>query len=169
MTKRKGQLGYQLCHYIFPRSNIRDARTPGGFGARREELTGLVSEVNQESTDNGLVDLYVSSRSDRPIPATYPVGDPQCLSVGGLGALQRLLDSAQRLGVEGLGGSDDNLEFTTVSSDERVEVGEDLLGGTETAVLGEDGEEVEEDGGGGGWDKAGKSLDSVGGGEGGVF
>lgn len=100
---------------------------------------------------------------------THSVGDSEGLAISSLGALQGLLDAAQRLGVEGLGGSDNNLEFTTVSSDERVEVGENLLGGTETTVLGEDGEEVEEDWGGRRWDKAGKSLGSVGSGKGGVF
>ena len=100
---------------------------------------------------------------------THSVGHSQRLTLSSLRALQRLLDPAERLGVQGLGRGDNDLEFASVSSDERVEIGEDLLGRGESAVLGEDGEEVEEDGGGGGWDKAGKSLDSVGGGEGGVF
>jgi hypothetical protein len=101
--------------------------------------------------------------------ATYPVGDLERLALGSLSALQRLLDSAQRLGVEGLGRGDDDLELAPVGSDQRVEVGKDPLGGTESTVLGEDIEEVEQDRGRALREESVESFRSVRGGECGVF
>lgn len=100
---------------------------------------------------------------------TYPVGHLERLALGSLSALQRLLDSAQRLGVEGLGRGHDDLELTPVGSDQRVKVGKNPLGGAESTVLGEDIEEVEQDGGRALRKERVEGFRSVRGGECGVF
>lgn len=118
---------------------------------RPSALTSLVSKVDEETAENAVVDLRVDEHTHArqcPHTATYPVNNLQSLALGNLGTLQSLVEPVQRLGVEGLGAGDDDLELTPVGSHERVEVGKDLGGRSETAVLGEDGEEVGEDGGG---------------------
>lgn len=99
----------------------------------------------------------------------YPVGNLQSLALRNLGALQSLFQPVQRLGVEGLGTGDDDLELTPVGSHEGVEVGKDLGRGRETAILGEDGEEVGEDGGCAGGDDGREGGGSLGSRKGGVF
>lgn len=97
------------------------------------QLTGLVSEVHQQSTDDTSVNLNHQPYSQwsilLPKSLAHPVGHTQGLSLGSLSTLQCLLDSAQRFAVQRLSRGDDDLEFSSVGSDERVEVGKDLLGG----------------------------------------
>lgn len=135
------------------------------------QLTRLVSKVDEETTENARVDLRMNkpTHARSPHMATYPVDNLQSLALGNLGALQSLVQPVQRLGVEGLGAGDDDLELTPVGSHERVEVGKDLGGGGETAVLREDGEEVGEDGRGAGRNDGGEGGGALRGGEGGVF
>lgn len=99
----------------------------------------------------------------------YPVDNLQSLALCNLGALQSLFQPVQSLGVEGLGTGDHDLELTPVGSHEGVEVGKDLGCGRETAILGEDREEVGEDGGCAGGDDGGEGGGSLGSRKGGVF
>lgn len=83
-----------------------------------------------------------------PYP-THPINNPQSLALRNLSPLEGLFEPSNRLAIELFSRGDDNLEFTAVSGHERVEIGKDFGGGSETAILREDGEEVGEDGGGG--------------------
>lgn len=123
-------------------------------------LTRLVSEVNQETTKNARVHLQVSEaltviKGDQN--STHPVVDLECLALGQLRTLERLLEPLQALVVEWFRRGDNDLKLATVGSNERLEVGKDPGCGRETAVLGEDGQEVEEDGGRAGGEDAGET------------
>lgn len=134
---------------VLTSESLVEAVDPGGSGG----VDGLVTEVDEETA------------LDRGVDA---VDKLEGLVLADLRALEGLLEAGHRLVVEGLGRGDGDKKLSTVGGHELLKVLEDLGGGAETAVLGEDVEEVEEDGGGALGDDLLEDLGTLTGGEGGV-
>lgn len=100
---------------------------------------------------------------------TYPVDNLQSLALHNLSPLQRLFNPLRRLAVQRLSASDNHLELAAVGRHQGRKVGKDLGGRGEAAVLGQDREEVGEDGRGGGREDGGERLGAGGSGQSGVF
>lgn len=99
----------------------------GNLGSHRE-IESLVSEIDHETTEDGLVDLVL---------------DDEALSVlCDLARLERLFEALLEVLLEGLGSRDRDLDLSPVGRHDLEEVCDDSVSLVETTVVGEDAKEV---------------------------
>jgi len=99
----------------------------GNLGSHRE-IESLVSEIDNETTENRFVNLVLNDET---------------LSVlCDLGSLERLLETFLEILLERGSGGDGDLDLASVSRHDFEEVGDDLVGFVQSTVVGEDFEEV---------------------------
>ena len=91
------------------------------------EIDGLVSKVDNQSPEDGLVDLVLD--------------DESFALTGEGGLLEGVLESLLEVLLEGLGGGDGDLDLASVGGHNLEEVVDDLFGVVESTVVGEHFEE----------------------------
>lgn len=99
-----------------------------GDARRDREVDRLVAKVDDEATEDGLVDAVLD--------------DEVLAGLGDLGALERVLDALLEVLVERDGRRDDDLDLAAVGAHDVEEAVDDAVRVVQAAVLGEDGKEV---------------------------